>query len=119
MASQNGTDGRVYGGDCNLIHIADGQRQIVGSQVATMLEMTMRMNAIEDGRRSVDDGMNQQLCPGCYMIAGFHMLVALAEQNGQDMRELGASMAKAFTALANGSPIGEEIDVILDPAEDK
>ena len=44
------------------------------------------------------------------------MLVYLARANGQDMRELGLSMAEAFGRLADGtlSEGMEEIDVILD-----
>ena len=44
------------------------------------------------------------------------MLVTLARQNGQDLRELGLTMAEAFGRLADGtlSEGMEEIDVILD-----
>lgn len=119
MTSQNGTEGRVYGGDCDLIHIADGNRATIGAQMATMLDMTMRMDAAQDGRRTLEQAMAQDLCPGCYMIAGLNMLVTLAEQNGQSLSELGRTMAAAFTMLADQAETGqgfhpEEIAVILD-----
>ena len=34
MATKNGTKGRVYGGDCNLIHVADGKRAAAGHLMA-------------------------------------------------------------------------------------
>lgn len=117
MASKNGTDGRVYGGDCDLIHIADGNRQNVGRAMAEALDWRMRLDAEARGARTPQEADAQQLCPGCYMIAGFHMLVELARQNGQSTQELGASMARAFQALRDGRMIGEEIEVILDPVE--
>lgn len=117
MASKNGTDGRVYGGDCDLIHIADGNRQMVGQALARELDWRMRLDAEARGSRSEQEADTQKLCPGCYMIAGFHMLVHLARQNGQSTAELGASMALAFQALRDGRMMGEEIEVILDPAE--
>lgn len=119
MASKNGTEGRVYGGDANLIHVADGNRANVGAQMATMLDMTMRVDAVNDERRTLDQATAQQLCPGCYMIVGFNMLVTLAEENEQSLSELGRTMAAAFTMLADQTETGqgfhpEEITVILD-----
>lgn len=112
--SQNGTDGRVYGGDAMLIHIKDGTRQRFGKAMADELDWRMRMDAEASGARTPQEAGTQQLCPGCYMIASFHMLVQLAKSNGQSMEELGASMAAAFQALRDGRMIGEEINVILE-----
>ena len=116
MATKNGTEGRVYGGDCELVHIEDGMRQLMGDKIAYDLDTRMRRQARLNGSRTAEQAYQQNLCPGCYMIAAFNMLVTLARQNGQDMRELGLSMAEAFGRLADGtlSEGMEEIDVILD-----
>lgn len=131
--SQNGTDGRVYGGDDVLIHVKDGTRAAMGRRMAFNLDTLMREKAFGDGMRTHAQAWGdaeqeeQLLCPGCYMVVGFDMLVALAQQNGQSLRELGSTMAEAFSHLANnewkhgpmdnGSVMREEIDVILDPCE--
>ncbi len=122
MASKNGNDGRVYGGDCELIHIADGKRESVGQWLASVLDEEMRTGAVDSDARTElqafgdDDHQEQDLCPGCYMIVGYNMLIELARQNDQSMVELGRSMAAVFTALAEGRPFNhEEIEVILDP----
>lgn len=116
MASKNGNDGRVYGGDCALIHVEDGQRQNMGREVAHFLDTTMRVRAVERGVRSPFEAATQDLCPGCYMIVGYNLLIELARLNEQSTVELGRSMAKVFTALADGREFNhEEIEVILDP----
>ena len=118
MATQNGTDGRVYGGDCNLIHVADGQRAALGEAMAHTLDAQMRKNAFTRGDRTATQATNQPLCPGCYMVVGFDMLVTLARQNGQSLQELGSTMACAFDNLAlcdEGDAVCiESIHVILD-----
>lgn len=120
--SQNGTDGRVYGGDCDLIHVADGKRADAGRSVAHYLDGMMREYAYRSGTRTSAQADTQALCPGCYMIVGFNALVTLAKENGQSMRELGLTMAQAFQALAectdeSGDACMEEINVILDPED--
>lgn len=122
MASKNGTDGRVYGGDCDLIHVADGKRVEVGEDVAAFVDRLMRRKAYHEDRRTYAQTLGdeaQQLCPGCYMIVGFNMLVSLAEHNDQDLIELGRTMAAAFTKLADQVESGqgvhiEEITVEMD-----
>lgn len=116
MASKNGTDGRVYGGDCDLIHVADGKRADMGKALAGTLDYRMRHFAEMDGRRTADEAAEQDLCPGCYMIVGYNMLVELAQANGQSLEELGRTMAAAFKQLAErGDNVSiEEIVVILD-----
>lgn len=110
--TQNGTQGRVYGGDCNLVHIADGQRKNVGEQLAGDIDQVIRVLSEKRGV-STDDKL---LCPGCYMIALFNAAVALADKNKQPRRELAKSMANAFLKLAAEphSGLTEEIKVILD-----
>jgi hypothetical protein len=62
-------------------------------------------------------GMNwnnqkRPLCPGCYMVVLYNAALTLAKLNGQDTRELGATMAQAFARMANGDSEGiESIDV--------
>lgn len=106
-----GTNGRVYGGDPNLVHVPDGARAGVGSRVANDISLRIR-----DTGGGWDD---RSLCPGCYMVVLFNAAVTLAKQNGQSLKELGRSMACAFDALAQG---GEEqiesIRVVLDSAGD-
>ena len=107
---------RVYGGDCDLIHVADGRRADAGRYVAKVLDAQMRKHA-ED--RTEEQKAEQLLCPGCYMVVGFNMLTELARQNGQPLRELAASMENAFRQLREGGPDAiEEILVLLDPEDD-
>lgn len=114
MLTRNGTDGRVYGGDTALVHIADGTRRAMGETVADYLDYEMRHSARVQGKNA--EGL---LCPGCTMIALFNAAVKLAEDNGQPLTELGRTMSAAFAKLAeNPDAAGtEEIDVILDPCE--
>jgi len=111
MLTRNGTDGRVYGGDCNLVHIADGKRKEAGAAVAAFIDSMMRFNAMKAGKNA--DGV---LCPGCYMIAGFNSMLELADANGQPRKELAKTMAAAFAKLSENPEAGgtEEINVILD-----
>lgn len=109
--TRNGTGGRVYGGDPELVHIEDGRRAAAGVAVAAFIDTVMRQEAAARGAPA--DGT---LCPGCYMIAVFNAAVVLAQRNGQPLRELCASMAGAFRALAQQPQLGltEEIIVMLD-----
>lgn len=113
-----GTQGRVYGGDPNLVHIADGQRRAMGELMATLLDARMRG---EDAREGIREW--RALCAGCYQVAAFNMLVTLAQRNGQSLTELGRTMAAAFARLeADGdkatSASGlEEIACLIDPPD--
>lgn len=124
--SINPTEGRVYGGASNLIHLADGTREEFGSLVATYVDHMMRTRAVQGGARTQDQAYGdaerriprQQLCPGCYMVAIVATAVALAERNGQSVQELGRSLSVAFDAIAKngtGERNMEWIDVQLDP----
>ena len=113
LLTRDGTDGRVYGGDCNLIHVKDGKRAAAGRAMARELDKLMRQHA-ED--RTEEQKRTQLLCPGCFMVVGFNMLTELARRNGQPLSELAHSMADAFQKLADGGPDAiEEIVVWLDP----
>jgi len=116
--TRNGTDGRVYGGDCDLIHIADGKRTAAGMLTAAFVEEQMRVNAERSGARSPRDAETQLLCPGCYMIVLVNAAAELAARNRQPLRELGRTMAAAFTKLADAETVTaaflEEIQIILD-----
>lgn len=110
MLTRNGTDGRVYGGDCNLVHIQDGQRAYVGQDAARYMAHRIRMLSTDA------DAFDKTVCPGCYMVALFNAAVELAKQNGQSLTELGTTMSAAFDRLAHGGPeVTEEIEVMLDP----
>lgn len=109
----NGTMGRIYGGDPNYVHIPDGTRREVGLEVALAADREMRLAAALAAKKA--DG---PLCPGCYMIALFNAAVELAKANGHDLKELGRTMANAYTLLAEkgeGAEGTEEINIILDP----
>jgi len=110
--TRNGTDGRVYGGDRDLVHIADKTRGNFGAELATTIDRAMRYRARWQGK-----SYEGTLCPGCYMIALFNAAVTLAQRNGQPLTELGNTMANAFARLADNPNGGltEEIEVILDP----
>lgn len=114
--NNNPTDGRVYGGDTGLIHIEDGERREVGAWLASMLDQRMRADAYESERRTDKQAQTQDLCPGCYMVAIFNCAIELAKDNGQDLKELGKTMAKAFKRLARNPAESniEHIEVILD-----
>lgn len=122
------TEGRVYGGARNLIHLADGTREEFGAYMATQLDMTMRNRAVRNKSRTPEQAWGdpdrqqprQQLCPGCYMVAIVATAVALAERNGQSITELGNSLSKAFADLAKYGADArnmEWIDVQLDSAQ--
>jgi hypothetical protein len=98
MITQNGTHGRVYGGDPGLVHIPDGERGEMGRTVAIFLGDRMRYKAQNRGEM---EAWSTPLCPGCYMVALFNAAVTLAKESGQPLSELGRSMAGAFTALAD------------------
>lgn len=110
----NGTGGRVYGGDCGLVHIADGTRRDVGSIIAQFADDEIRLRSHEAGN---ERAFLDTLCPGCYMIALFNAAIHLANENGQSISELGNTMSAAFAKLANHPADGltEEIEVLLDP----
>lgn len=96
-----GTAGRTYGGDPNLIHIPDHHRVDVGRSIADVLESEMRLlGTLGVGHDAKPATSDDPLCPGCYMIALFDAAVILAERTGQNVQELGASMAQLFTKLA-------------------
>lgn len=125
--SKDPTEGRVYGGASNLIHIPDGERQSMGVAMAAQLSLRMRTRAFTSGARTLgqafgDDGKanEQPLCPGCYMVAIVAMAVELAQKNGQSITELGNSLSRAFDQLAKGGVAErnmEWIDVQLDPPQ--
>lgn len=120
MATKNGTEGRVYGGDCNLIHVADGQRANMGELLAQELDYKMRDGAFMSGARDYKQAIDQQLCPGCYMIVLFNASVTLAKNNGQSLNELADSMIAAYQRLkecGDKDACIEEIAVILDKEE--
>lgn len=117
-----GTLGRVYGGDPSLVHVPDGNRTAVGKAVAFATDNAMRVMAFEYGLKDHTQAATQELCPGCYMVVGFNALVELAKMNGQSYKELGLTMAAAFTKLAECDKESvdvciEEIAIILDPPE--
>lgn len=115
----SGTLGRVYGGDNNLIHIADGTRSKFGAHFAQEIDRAMRFAALGNGSRTSKEVVSQRLCPGCYMITLFDAAIVLAQNNGQSLVELGATMSAAFQRLAIDAAAGEhnlvteEIHVIM------
>lgn len=117
MASTNGTEGRVYGGDCELIHVQDGRRAFVGQEVAEFVDTTMRNLAVASGTRTAEQAWGadeQDLCPGCYMVVLVNCARELAARNGQPIAELGRSLSAAFAKLAEDEFAIEEIAVLLD-----
>lgn len=113
MREFNGTNGRLYGGDSQLIHVADGQRANAGRKMAAVLDELMRQLA---ENRTERERVEQALCPGCYMIVAFDMLLTLSDRNGQPRAELALSMIGAFQKLLEAPENGliEEICIILD-----
>lgn len=115
-----GTEGRVYGGASTLIHIRDGERDKVGKLLANAYDDYARREAFMDGRRTHEESYLQELCPGCYMVVGFNMMVELAKMSKQDLRELGLTMAAAFAKLAEqglDDESAQHITVVLDREE--
>jgi molybdopterin/thiamine biosynthesis adenylyltransferase len=114
--TRNGTDGRVYGGDKNLVHIPDGERKAAGALIAHEVDRIIRFMSTQSAIVK-DKGV---LCPGCTMIAVLNAAIILAENNGQPLRELGATLGNAFLKLARNPENGltEEIEVLVDPPED-
>jgi hypothetical protein len=114
--TREGTNGRVYGGDPNLIHVPDGRRREAGRMAGKAIDFIMRQitESFPWPQRRF-----KLLCPGCYMVVLFNAAVWLAKQNGQPLTELGNSLGSAFLLLAaNPTDEGiEEIEVQLDPCD--
>jgi hypothetical protein len=114
---------RVYGGDCGLIHVPDGSRGAFAADLAGHLDSMMRAVATREAWRRgdskallIDTGDKldtDSLCPGCYMVVGYDMLVHLARVNGQDVGELARTMIHEFQRLlADPSrPLVEHVQV--------
>lgn len=111
---------RVYGGDCGLIHIPDGERGQFAAEIAEVMDRRMRAIATREAFRKGDLDLaasdkldTDSLCPGCYMVAGYDVLVHLARVNGQDPRELALTMIHEFGRLLNepDRPLIEHVDV--------
>ena len=103
----------IYRGCPTLIHVEDGKRNAAGEHLAAVLTQQMRQHAL-----GVDDHQRAslRLCPGCYMVVGFDMMLHLADQNGQSRKELARSMMGAFSRLLDeGTGYVEDIHVYLDP----
>ena len=94
--------------------------------MARKLNIDMRIGAHNAGTRDWHQSATQNLCPGCYMVVGFNMLVRLAQQNNQSLVELGVTMANAFQQLAACAALYdggsndlraciEEIKVLMEP----
>lgn len=99
----NGTQGRVYGGDANLLHIPDGRRGEFGEEIAVFV--TTRM-------REMNGGREDPLCPGCYMIALMCAAVTLARRNGQNIVELRDALGNAFETLNLNDTLPEEMLIV-------
>mgnify|MGYP006921293051 CR=1 FL=1 len=108
--TRNGTNGLVYGGDVDLVHIQDGKRASMGSLLALILDANMRAYDKAAERHDADT----PLCPGCAMLAIYNAAVAMADSNGYDRRQLAANMMNLFYDLAFDPEIGqrEELKVI-------
>lgn len=96
----NGTEGRIYGGDPNLLHIPDGTRGAFGQEISDFV--TKRL-------REMNNGRTDPLCPGCYMIALMNAGVILARENGQNITELRDSLSNAFSTLNLDDDLNEEM----------
>ena len=99
----NGTEGRVYGGDPELLHIPDGRRGEFGQEIADFI--TRRMQEMNGGR-------TDPLCPGCYMIALMCAGITLARLNGQSIGELRDALGNAFETLNLNDALPEEMLIV-------
>lgn len=108
--TQNGKAGKVYWQDDNLVHVED-QWQDYGHRMAAKLEIAMRdANGIEGW-----EGFEMKpLCPACYMLIGYNMLVALAQRNGQRLVELKESMSRLFSDMDLNSPYTDTVNVVCE-----
>lgn len=101
-----------YRADPEMVHVRDGYRHVVGASMARRLDTEMRYGRwagaeIADAKKS--------LCPGCYQTVIFNMATELARNNGQDLRELGLTLGRAFLELAaGGGDLREHVDVTRD-----
>lgn len=104
---KKGTEGRVYGGDPNLLHIPDGSRQQFGNDIADHIVQKIR---------DLNEGRSDPVCPGCCNVVVFNIARELARQSGQTETEMARSLALAFEQIAEGNKTSlEEIEIILDP----
>lgn len=108
-----GTNGRVFGGDCDLIHIADGQRARHGKEAADFIDRNMRLEAFANGTRTKEQAETQDLCPGCYSVVIFNAALELARRSGFNTKLLARTLEGAFRQLAECDGDAECIESIL------
>ena len=112
--TRNGTNGRTYGGDENLIHVPDGFRGAYGKRVADFVDQIMREGA--EGR-TPEEIEAQALCPGCYMVVMFNASLYLAARSGQHPAELSATLGMAYAELGRRLELIEEITLVAPQLE--
>lgn len=88
FTARAGAGGRVYGGDARFLHIPDHHRREVGREITAFVRA--KFNALNPGREG------DPICPGCMMIAMFDATLDLAQESGQPVNELAATMAWAW-----------------------
>jgi hypothetical protein len=109
------TNQKVYRADPKYVHIPDDQRAEVGHTIAILAADAIRIAAAKEAHRLI---WTKPLCPGCYMVALVHAALTLAQENGQDQKELALSLSNAFAQVAETGEFGESIIVLLDKDSD-
>ena len=109
--TQNGKEGKVYWQDDNLIHV-DGEWVFLGERMATEVEIVMRKHNELNLEKDKEFSWSAPLCPACYMLIAYNMLVGLAQRTGQDIEELRSSMIELFTHMDAQNPHATAINVI-------
>lgn len=94
FVSRHEPTAQVYGVSLNpdRLHFDDGTHKRAGEELAARLDAMMRA-------ANPDASADAQLCPGCYMLTLFNASLYLAAQNGQDPRQLAATMERVFHDL--------------------
>ena len=96
---------KVYWQDEAFVHIED-EWIGMGARMASSMEIKMRdFNGMAGW-----EGM-KPLCPACYMLTGYNMLVLMAMKNGQSLEELQASMIGLFESMDMQNPMQTSLHV--------
>lgn len=102
---------KVYLHDEQFVHV-ENQWIEMGGRMVDKMELMMRAWNGNEGWETDKAGYIKPLCPACYMLIAYNMLVELAERNGQDLQELKESMAKLFNEMDKTKPYTTVMKVV-------
>jgi len=100
-------NGKVYWQDDSYVHVEDRWQEF-GQRMADKLEMAIRRANSDGGFYDTE----KPICPACYMLIAYNMLVNMAKKNGQTLEELQASMLGMFESMDFDNPFKDSLEVM-------